>query len=84
MTQTIKYNNKIIKLPFEIHELDLATMERDAFNHFSGECTTLPQFALAVRNAILNAELMEDYKKVRKGLDWFIKHFTKEYMVLLD
>tara|TARA_R100001443_G_scaffold10380_1_gene20041 strand:+ start:388 stop:642 length:255 start_codon:yes stop_codon:yes gene_type:complete len=84
MTQTIKYNNKTIKLPFEIHELDLETMERDVANHFSGEWTTLPQFAVAVRDAILNAELMEDYKKVRKGLDWFIKHFTKEYMVLLD
>jgi len=82
--QQIEYNGKTIKMPFEIHELDLDTMERDASNHFSGETTTLPQFALAVRNAILNAELVSDYSKVRKGLDWFRQHFAKQYMVLLD
>jgi hypothetical protein len=25
-----------------------------------------------------------DYKMVRKGLDWFRKHYPAEYMVLLD
>ena len=82
--QTIEYNGKEIKLPFEINPLDLDTMERDVANHFSGETTTLPQFAYAVRNAILGAELLQDYPKVRKGLDWFKRHFAKEYMVLLD
>jgi len=28
--------------------------------------------------------MLGDYKTVRQGLDWFTKHFTKEYMVLLD
>ena len=82
--QTIEYNGKTIKLPFDINPLDLDTMERDAANHFSGETTTLPQFAYAVRNAILGAELLQDYPKVRKGLDWFRQHFAKQYMVLLD
>ena len=82
--QTIEYNGKTIKLPFEINPLDLDTMERDAANHFSGESTTLPQFAKAVRDAILGAELLGDYPKVRKGLDWFSRHFAKQYMVLLD
>jgi len=82
--QQIEYNGKTIKMPFEIDPLDLDTMERDAANHFSGETTTLPQFAYAVRNAILGAELQSDYPKVRKGLDWFRQHFAKQYMVLLD
>lgn len=82
--QQIEYNGKTIKLPFEIDPLDLDTMERDAANHFSGETTTLPQFAYAVRNAILGAELQSDYPKVRKGLDWFRQHFAPQYMVLLD
>ena len=82
--QQIEYNGKTIKLPFEINELDLDTMERDAANHFSGETTTLPEFAYAVRNAIIGAELLGDYPKVRKGLDWFSRHFAKQYMVLLD
>ncbi len=54
--------------------------------HYKGkeQQTTLPRFAGAVRNTILQAELMQDYDKVRKGLDWFRKHFAPQYMVLLD
>ena len=26
----------------------------------------------------------DDWQKVRKGLDWFRRHFAREYMVLLD
>ncbi len=36
-----------------------------------------------VMNAV-GSEMLGDYKTVRQGLDWFTKHFTKEYMVLLD
>ena len=82
--QTIEYNGKTIKMPFEIYPEFLNDKEVEAANHFSGETTTLPQFAYAVRNAILGAELLGDYAKVRKGLDWFMKYFAKQYMVLLD
>jgi hypothetical protein len=82
--QTIEYNGKTIKLPFEIYPEFLNEQEVEASNHFSGETTTLPQFAKAVRDAILGAELLGDYPKVRKGLDWFSRHFAKQYMVLLD
>jgi hypothetical protein len=82
--QTIEYNGKTIKLPFEIYPDFLDTKEVDVANHFSGEKTTLPTFAKAVRDAVLGAELLGDYPKVRKGIDWFQKHFVKEYFVLLD
>jgi len=82
--QQIEYNGKTIKLPFEILPDFLNTKEVEAANHFSGETTTLPEFAYAVRNAIIGAELLGDYPKVRKGLDWFSRHFAKQYMVLLD
>ena len=82
--QSIEYNGKTIKMPFEIYPEFLNTNEVEAANHFSGETATLPQFAYAVRNAILGAELLQDYPKVRKGLDWFRQHFAKQYMVLLD
>ena len=82
--QQIEYNGKIIKMPFEIIPDFLNTKEVEAANHFSGETTTLPQFAYAVRNAILSAELEGNYNIVRKGLDWFRQHFAKQYMVLLD
>jgi len=82
--QQIEYNGKTIKMPFEILPDFLNTKEVEAANHFSGETTTLPEFAYAVRNAIIGAELLGDYPKVRKGLDWFSRHFAKQYMVLLD
>ena len=82
--QQIEYNGKTIKMPFEILPDFLNTKEVEAANHFSGETTTLPQFAKAVRDAIIGAELQSDYAKVRKGLDWFTRHFAKQYMVLLD
>ena len=82
--QEIEYNGKTIKMPFEIIPDFLNTKEVEAANHFSGETTTLPQFAKAVRDAILGAELQADYSKVRKGLDWFQRNFAKQYMVLLD
>ena len=82
--QTIEYNGKTIKMPFEIMPDFLNVKEVEAANHFSGETTTLPQFAKAVRDAILGAELLGDYVKVRKGLDWFSRNFAKQYMVLLD
>jgi hypothetical protein len=49
-----------------------------------GESTTLPEFAAAVYDTIIGAEMFGDYDTVRKGLDWFRQHFAKQYMVLLD
>ena len=95
----INYKGKKIKLPFKI----LSTTARDetrevqATNRFSQQSITLPMFARAVYEHILQAEWnasMEDKKlgtgyskqwdKVRAGLNWFRRYFAKEYMVLLD
>ena len=40
--------------------------------------------AVATYDIIKGAEQLGQIKAVRKGLDWFIKHYTKEYMILLD
>jgi hypothetical protein len=53
-------------------------------NRFSGESVMLPPDAVAVYDTLMGAEMVGDYKTVRKGLDWFRKHFPAEYMVLLD
>ena len=82
--QSVHYNGKVIKLPFLIPTQWFSSEEITQANHFSGEQTTLPKFAGAVRNTILQAELMQDYDKVRKGLHWFQKYFAPQYMVLLD
>ena len=84
MKQSIEYNGKTITLPFHIPGDMLKPDLTEAANIFSGETVNLPRFAKAVRNEILHAEMATDYPTVRKGLDWFRKHFAKEYMVLLD
>ena len=66
-------------------------------NRFNQESIELPLFAKTVYLLILNNEwraTVEDkqlgwggsqyWDKVRKGLDWFRRHFAKQYMVLLD
>ena len=82
--RTIKYNNKEYKLPFHV-ALPTDPIATDIVrNRFGGESCTLPAFAIAVYDVIIGSEMLGDFKTVRKGLDWFSKHFTKEYMVLLD
>ena len=95
----VEYKGKKIKLPFDILSTTARdeTQLTKAHNRFSQESIELPLFARAIYLGILNAEwkaTMEDKKlgwggsdqwdKVRKGLDWFRRHFAKEYMVLLD
>lgn len=53
-------------------------------NRFNGEECTMPGYAVAVYDTIIGAERFEDWDTVRAGLDWFRRHFAKEYMVLLD
>ena len=86
--ETIKYNNKEYKMPFDA---DYNRQKADSFkeeiivkNKFSNESALLPWFAVAVYDTIIGAEQAEDYDTMRKGLDWFQKYFTKQYYVLLD
>ena len=53
-------------------------------NRFTGQETTMPGFAASVYDTIIGAEQFEDWDTVRLGLDWFKKHFAKQYMVVLD
>ena len=81
-------NQIIIKFPFDI---ELNKDERknmfqsvQVVNPYSGEGCSLPRYADKIYRAIKAAEISEDYKKLRKGLNWFSKHFTNEYYTLLD
>ena len=82
------YSNERIymKLPFKImledpkskHALETVT------NPYSGQSCQLPRYAVAVYDTIKGAEVTGDLDLMRKGLDWFQKHFTDQYYVLLD
>jgi hypothetical protein len=70
------------KLPFDCMVFDKEPVE--VKNPFSGQSCMLEPDAVAVYDCISGANMMGDYKTVRKGLDWFRKYFPQEYMILLD
>ena len=70
-------------LPFDCIVIDKEPVE--VANRFNpGDTVTLPPDAVAVYDTIMGAERIGDWKIMRKGLDWFIEHETKAYMILLD
>ena len=82
--QSVEYNGKRYTLPFLIARETLNTKEEEVANRFSGQKTTMPEFAAAVYDVIIGSEMFGDYDTVRKGLDWFKQHFAAQYMVVLD
>ena len=86
--ETIKWDSKEYKMPFKA---DYSRQKDDSFkeliivkNRFGGEPALLPWFAVAVYDVIMGSEQTQDWDNHRKGLDWFIKYFPKQYSVLLD
>ena len=81
-TKTVEHEGKKIKMPFDcqIYPEKQVTIA----NRFTGQKCTMPGFAASVYDVIIGAEMIQDYDTVRLGLDWFKKHFPKQYMVVLD
>jgi hypothetical protein len=75
-----------MKLPFKIMLSDPKSKNamETVTNPYSGESCELPRYAVAVYDVIKGAELLEDSKTMRKGIDWFQKNFTNQYYTLLD
>ena len=81
----IKYNNKTIKLPFADADYSDTPLEMETVkNPFSGEKCELPDFAATIYYNIKDAEWTKHYDVMQKGLGWFSRNFTKQYMILLD
>ena len=87
----ITYNNKTYTIPTQFDQCYFGaepTKLMTIHNRFSDETFTqsckLPAFAVAIYDTIIGAEQTEDWDLMQKGLDWFSRNFTKEYMILLD
>ena len=83
----ITYNNKTYKIPKPFDECYFGkepTKELTISNRFSGQTAVVPAFAVAIYDTIIGAECIQDYTLMQKGLDWFSRNFTKQYMTLLD
>ena len=74
--------HKVPNPPFPVEIMDKAPVE--VANPYSGEKVMLEPIAVAVYDCIKGAEMMQDYKLVEEGIEWFQKHYPREYMVLLD
>ena len=74
--------NKQPNPPFPVEIIDTEPVE--VSNPFSGQKVKLQPTAIAVYDCIKGAEYMEDGDTMQKGIEWFQKHYPKEYMVLLD
>ncbi len=82
--QNINWNGKKYQVPFGLDlEVDNGKVV-EVKNRFGGRNCTLPWFAVAVYDMILGAEMMQAWKDRQQGLEWFIKYFPDEYMILLD
>jgi hypothetical protein len=81
MVRLIERKN-CMKLPYK--DIFVGTESELITNPFSGESVMLVPEAVAVYDTIKGCELFGDYAGVRKGLDWFIENFPKEYFILLD
>jgi len=93
----IEYKNKKLKLPYDLTAGEMSTELVTRQNPFSGQSIDLPDFAAEIYDITIDFNLRAEHydakhgmgtaslwTEVRKGLDWFRRHFAKEYMVLLD
>lgn len=71
-----------MKLPYE--DIFVGVDNEVITNPFSGASVSLTPEAVAVYDTIKGCEMFGDWKGVQKGLDWFMKNFPEEYMILLD
>ena len=80
--KTIDWYGSQVSVPFDcqIYPEKQVTIA----NRFGGEECQMPGYAAAVYDTIIGAEQFKDWDTVRAGLDWFQKHFTEQYMVVLD
>lgn len=82
MTDKIETEIKEPNPPFPVEIVDVEPTE--VSNPYSGQKCVLQPTAIAVYDCIKGAEMLGDMQTVRDGCDWFMKHYPKEYMVLLD
>ena len=90
----ITYNNNTYSIPkpfdqcfFGSEPTKLMTIGNRFNDKDHQQYAKLPAFAVAIYDTIIGAErseTVEGDKIMQKGLDWFSRNFTKEYMILLD
>jgi len=82
MKMKFKLTKKLMDYP---HDCELYSDGGEVENPFSNEKCYLNADALSVYDVIKGSEALGKFDKAfHDGLDWFQKHYPKEYMILLD
>ena len=78
----VKLTKKLMDYP---HDCELYENGETVTNPYSKEQCYLPADALSIYDVIKGSEAQGKYDApFSDGLNWFQKHYPKEYMILLD
>ena len=91
MTRKLPFDENVNAKVEKIIEKE-KNLPEERSNIFTGETVKLPADAAAIYDITIIASLLSEkrpddlgvIKTLRQGLDWFMKHEPKAYMVLLD
>lgn len=76
---TIYEKGDTVTNPFSGEEYKLTNLELSMYDFIMGN-----QYVLELYGGMFNSKTFNQQVLMRKGLDWFRRHNSKAYMVLLD
>ena len=77
--KTIKYNNKTIKLPWKLANIETSTEMVTRQNPFSGQSIELPEFAAVVYDKTIELNLAAERKDAATGQPPGISEHQKDW-----
>jgi len=81
---TIKYNNKKMKLPYDLTDGELSTELVTRQNPFSGQSIELPEFAAVVYDTCIDLNLKAERKDSATGQPPGISEHQKDWQKVRD
>ena len=76
---TIYDKGDTVTNPFSGEEYKLTNLELSMYDFIMGS-----QMTIELMGGVFNGKTFDQQDLMRKGLDWFRRHNSKAYMVLLD
>ena len=84
MKQTIKYNNKTMKLPYTLTAGETSTELVTRQNPFSGQSIELPEFAAVIYDTVIYLNLKAERKDAATGQEPGFSEHQKDWQLVRD
>ena len=84
MKQSITYNNKKMKLPYELTEGEATTDMTTRINPFSGQSIELPEFAAVIYDTCIDLNLKAEMKDKAMGMGPGFSDNQKDWQKVRD